>query len=305
MIKLTNADSFIRKFEIYGRKISRIPLTYFNGRKVNILMCKCGRRWICLPMMSEGVLETEGLEISNPPFALFESEDGNICATRNVRWEIRDTRVCSNFIYSEKVNFRIKLKDLETPLINIFPSNIRRKTRKASSNGLILKSGGKQYLKHFYRIYSHRMHTIGACPCGKSYIRKRLICGDYTLFIVYYQNKPIGAASLMRHNAEIMENEFFATATEFNHLYPSYLLHYGMMKFAMDNNCDYLLGRSTYESSVYEYKQHFKAEQYYLFWSYSHRTRNIRNIGFLKKLWKALPYRLMLFISPFVYQRIY
>jgi hypothetical protein len=102
-----------------------------------------------------------------------------------------------------------------------------------------------------------------------------------------------------------MENEFFATDSSFNHLYCSYLLHFAMMKFANQHQADYCLGRSASTGSVYDYKHHFKAEQYQLFWSYSHRTTNIRNRKYLYKLWRLLPYPLMLRIAPFVYSRIY
>ncbi|MDR1725810.1 MAG: aminoacyltransferase [Bacteroidales bacterium] len=305
MIELQNADEFIRKFERYGKKIHRIPLTFYNGRKVNLLMSKCGFRWLSLPYMSEGVLETDGIEIPNPFFSMYETEDGNICTTRNVRWEIRDRRAFSNFLYKDKINFCFNLKDANRTIFDFYPSNIRRKVRKALNNELVLKSGGRQYIKHFYKVYSRRMYEIGVCPAGRKYIRKRLACGDYTLFVVYYKNKPVGAASLMQNAPNIMENEFFATDSKFNNLYTSYLLHFGMMTCAKDANCDYLLGRSTYESSVYNYKLHFKAQQYQLFWSYSYRIKNIRDNRFFYRLWKILPYRVMLRIAPYVHRLIY
>ncbi|MDR1006250.1 MAG: hypothetical protein LBL74_05240 [Bacteroidales bacterium] len=305
MIELASADAFIKKFEIYGRKVTRIPLTYFSGSKVNLLMSKCGCRWICLPYMSEGVLETQGEEPLNPPFALFESEDGNLCATANVKWEIRDTRAYSNFLYTQKVNFRLPLCGLQTPVLDFFSPNVRRKIKKAENNGLIVKFGGKQYLNHFYKVYSRRMHAIGVPPVSKTYLRKRLICGDYWLFIVYNGKTPIGAASLMRNKEGLMENEFFATDSKSNHFYTSYLLHYSMMQFAHDEHCDYSLGRSTYESSVYYYKMHFKAEQYQLYWSFSYKHKNIRNYKILYRLWKLLPYRFVQWLSPFVYRFIY
>ena len=305
MIELGNADVFISNFERYGRKIQRIPLTYFDGRKVNLLMSKCGRRWICLPYLSEGVVETQNVEVENPPFALFESEDGNLCSTNNSRWEIRDRRAYSNHLYNAKVNFHFSIRDLDTPLLDVYPSNVKRKVKKAISNGLELKSGGRQYLNHFYKIYSRRMHTIGVCPCGKRYIKQRLKGDDYWLFVVYHGNKPVGVASLMKNSPLYMENEFFATDSDFNHLYTSYMLHYGMMSFAKEHQADYSLGRSTFDSSVYQYKQHFKAEQHQLFWSHSHRTTNIRNRKFLYTLWRLLPYRIMLLIAPFVYRRVF
>ncbi|MDR1847342.1 MAG: hypothetical protein LBR17_04410 [Bacteroidales bacterium] len=305
MIEIKDASNFIVNYEHYAKKVYRIPLTYFDGRQVNILMCKCGYRWIALPYMSIGIMETQGEPVKNPPFTLFESEEGNLCATANVRWEIRDTKAYSNFLYSDKVNYTIHLRDLTIPLIDSYPPNVRHKIRKAYNNGLIVKQGGESLVNHFYKVYSSRMFEIGICPASKYYIRKRIQNGDYFLFVIYKDNKPVGAASLQHTVMHFMENEFFATDTEYNCLYTSYLLHYAMMQFAQSKDSDYSLGRSTYDSSVHHYKQHFKAETHKLYWSFSHRTKNIRNNKFLYSLWRLLPYRLVLLLAPFVSRRIY
>jgi lipid II:glycine glycyltransferase (peptidoglycan interpeptide bridge formation enzyme) len=306
MIELANADKFIEMFEAYGKKVARVPLTYFSGRKVNLLMSKCGRRWICLPYLSEGVMETNPQNTGKYPFALFESEESNIYATRNVHWEIRDTKAYSNYIYCDKRNFKIDISDHSLALLDLYSPNVRRKIKKAIASGITVKQGGKELLNHFYRVYSRRMFQLGTCPCGRRFIQKRLSSGNYKLFVEYLNGKPIGAASLARNHPQIMENEFFSTQREYHQLYTSYILHFAMMGFARDANMSsYLLGRSTLGSSVYDYKKHFKAEEIRLFWSYSHKTKNIRNLKFLFKIWKAIPNPIIRILSGSIYRRIY
>ena len=42
MIELTRCDDFIERFEqLHGLKVHKVPLEYFDGRRVLLLMCKC------------------------------------------------------------------------------------------------------------------------------------------------------------------------------------------------------------------------------------------------------------------------
>lgn len=95
MIELSCAADFIKAFEnTYFLKVYKIPLTFFNGREVLLLMCRCPGRWIALPYFSEAYIQTnvDPDEKGHAPFVFVESEDGNIFCTRNIRWEIRDRK---------------------------------------------------------------------------------------------------------------------------------------------------------------------------------------------------------------------
>ena len=46
MIELTRCDELIKQFEqLHKLKVHKIPLEYFDGRRVLLLMCKCSGVW--------------------------------------------------------------------------------------------------------------------------------------------------------------------------------------------------------------------------------------------------------------------
>lgn len=117
---------------------------------------------------------------------------------------------------------------------------------------------------------------------------------------------PIGAATLMRRDEKSFENALFATDQNHNNLYTSYALHYEMMRFSLQEKAEsYYLGRSTRSSSVHDFKRHFHPIEFPLYWSYSHKTKNIRDNKLLKKLWRLLPFGVSKLIGGFFYKRIY
>lgn len=306
MIELVCADKFIKEFEkIHKLKVHKIPLNYFDGRSVLLLMCKCGNTWIALPHCSEGYVQIENSPSENPPlFSFVETQDGNLLCTKNIRWQIRDTRAYSSNVYADKLNFKITLKQ---DLMNqVFTSNVRRKIRKAHSLGIEVKTTGKKLIDHFYKVYSKRMFELGSPFATRDEIKKGLKLKKLTIFVAYLNNKPIGAATLFKRDETSFENALFATETKYNHCYTTYALHYAMMQYSLQSGAkSYYLGRSTRQSSVHEYKRHFNPEEIALYWSSSHKTKNIRDKKILKKLWRLLPFGVSKLIGGFFYKRIY
>ena len=110
MIELTRCDELIKQFEqLHKLKVHKVPLEYFDGRRVLLLMCKCSGVWTDLPFCSEGYVQTCEEEGAKYPFKFVESQDGNLFCSKNIKWQIRDTRVWSNNVYADKVNFRINI----------------------------------------------------------------------------------------------------------------------------------------------------------------------------------------------------
>jgi hypothetical protein len=305
MIELVCADSFIKTFEkLHDLKVHKIPLEYANGRRVLVLMCKCRGVWIALPHCSEAYVQTDLTNYKEtPPFSFVQTQDGNLLCTKNINWEIRDRMAFSSNVYADKLNFLIKL---ESDLMSVYSSNVRRKIRKAQSLGVEIRTKGKHLIRDFYKVYSKRMFELGSPFCSKEYIKKGVKLQTHKIFVAYFENKPIGAATLIKRDEESFENALFATQRESNQLYTSYLLHYEMMRFSLQENAKYYyLGRSTRMTSVHQYKKHFKPEEIPLYWSTSRKTKNIRDNKMLKKLWRLLPFALSKAIGSFFYKRIY
>ncbi|MBR1769014.1 MAG: GNAT family N-acetyltransferase [Bacteroidales bacterium] len=271
MIELQNADNFIKNFEtIYRKRIVRIPYTTKEGLRKTLLMCKCGKRWLALPYLSVAILENKITDRKTAPFKLFESEDGNIISTSKEEWEIRDTTGHSQYIYSDKILPTLNL-DFKENIWDLFPSDVKRKIRKAIKNGVEVEYGNsKKFLNAFYRAYTLRMKEIGIMPYGKNILFRKMKTGKYFVFIARKDKKVIGGGTLNLLSEDIFTNEFFSTLSEFNNLYTSYALHYAMICFAKEKGAKtYSFGRSTRNTSVHAYKKHWKAEEHNLYWSYS------------------------------------
>ena len=289
MIEIEDASSLIEQFEkIYKRKVYRFPFNFIGKKEFALLMVKCNNTYISLPYLSQGIVET------NPPKFDFQSLSNN--------WQIRDTIAHSDFIYSDKVNFEIDLQQGY-----FYTSDIRRKIRKAKLNGVIIKQGvDKNLINDFYKVYTKRMHQKGVPTIYKRQIIRKIKLNSTILFVAYKDNKPIGSASIDKITDSYFENNLFATLSSENKNYTSYLLHYSMINFSKEKNAKtYSFGRCTKDSSVYNFKKHFKAKEIPLYWSSSHKTTSIRKHKWLFFLWKCLPYRLTILLGGLIHKRIY
>ena len=289
MIEIENASSLIEQFEkIYKRKVYRFPFNFIGKKEFALLMVKCQNTYISLPYLSQGIIET------NPPKLDFQTLSNN--------WQIRDTIAHSDFIYSDKVNFEINLKQEYN-----YTSDIRRKIRKAQLNGVIIKQGvDKNLINDFYKVYTKRMHQKGVPAIYKRHLIRKIESNSTILFVAYKDNKPIGSASIDKITDSYFENNLFATLSSENKNYTSYLLHYSMINYCKENNAKtYSFGRCTKDSSVYNFKKHFKAKEIPLYWSSSHKTTSIRNNKWFFSLWKCLPYRLTILLGGLIHERIY
>ena len=307
MIEFSDASKFISDFEfIYSKKIIRIPYTTKEGVRKTILMCQCGKTFISLPYLSLGVTENKITDRKTAPFMLFETEEGNIISTSKKQWEIRDTLAHSPYIYSDKLFTWINLTEKQNTM-QLYASDIRRKIRKSEKEGIIIKHGtDKHLIKDFYRVYQLRMKEIGVAPIHKNIITRSIKCKRTVLFVAYKGKQAVGSATLDDMDNGVMANGLFATLSKFNHFYVSYALHNAMINFSKDKNAVYYsLGRSTRNSSVHNYKKHYKGEDIPLYWSYSKKKKNIRDYKLLYKLWGMLPFfitkRLGQVISKYVY----
>lgn len=289
MFELDKDIDFISYYEsAFKKKIYRIPFDY-NGIKVGLLCVKKNKNLISLPYLSLGAIVYNPKKLDNINY-------NNI--------EIRDIISHSDNIYSDKVNFEINLNAYK------YPSNIVRKINKSIKNNIIIQSYNyneinQEVLGDFYRVYSKRMHSIGVPIISKSQLRHRISSKKYQLFIAYYMGKPIGASSLNHINNNYFENEFIASNPKYNSLYTSYGLHNNMINTARENGGKiYSLGRSTRNSSVYDYKKHWKANEINLVWSNTSRIINPKLIDLFHNIYSFIPYRIAIILGQFIHRRM-
>lgn len=289
MIEVQDATSIIQRYEkIYKKKVYRFPFFVSGNKEVALLMAKCGKSYVSLPYLSQGIIETspQTYDFSSLP----------------KQWQIRDLIPHSKHTYTQKVSFEIDLRNNYN-----YTSPIRRKISKAIRSKINVHYGkSEKLIEDFYAVYSKRMHQIGVPPVSKRQIKLKIEENYSILFVAYKGIKPIGAASLDKITNTYFENNLMASLSSFNKYYTSYLLHHFMITYSKQNQGQtYCFGRSSKNSSVYAYKKHYKAKETPLFWSFSRKTSSIRNYKIFFSLWKLLPYRLTIIIGGIFHKRIY
>lgn len=219
----------------------------------------------------------------------------------------------NRFVKSEKVTYWIELKD-EVILFNSLGSNLRHKINKASRTGFVLKTGGIELLSDFYAVYRKNIAMLRSLNYGKGFFKglfENWFYGEIKFFVVYYQNKPAGAALLASYNG-FYENIFFATLREVRPFYISDWLHWQMMQYVFSKDEKkgpnhkspvYSFGRSTEYSSVHTYKSHWPVTITPLF-VYSD-LKDIKQNKLIKNIWGIVPQCIARNLGPKLIKRLY
>lgn len=176
---------------------------------------------------------------------------------------------------------------------------IRNRVRKAEKSGLIATSGGQELLGEFYRLWTIRMRQLGT-PCYSKNLFRNILktFPQYSrIFVVKLGDIAVGAAFSYSFNG-LGQCRWSATRTEFNGLSPNTLLYWSAIRhhcLAGDRTFDF--GRSTPNSSQYEFKRRWRTKPiqlHYQYWTQAdHKLSIVRpeNPKYKGKIqmWKKLP----------------
>lgn len=220
---------------------------------------------------------------------------------------LRDIGTIGNHVIDSKVISWIDIKN--KTIADTIPASQMAKVRKALQSGLYVRSGGNDLLQDFYAVYSRNMLRLGSPVLPKSFfwnILKEYKNGDALILCVYKEKKPVGAGFLMSY-AGFFENTWFSTLKDYNHLFPSQLLHHEMIQFAIQQEGHtYSFGRSSSGSGVHEYKRRWNTVDSIIYWNYDQEGKmDLRKAEFLSRLWKLLPLPLANSLGPILSARIY
>lgn len=302
MIVLQDATDFISQYEkIHGIKVYRIPFTAKTGERKALLMCKKRGKWVSLPYMSVGVMEEKIIDRHSAPFQIFENEESNYISSSRAPWEVRDIFAHSQYLYTDKVLTTLNIEKVDN-VWDLFSQHVINKINESIKYKVEITCGkSKKYINKFYEVYKKRMLEMDSAFISKRSVTRRVKNGLTTIFLAERNGEVIGGATLNTYEDGLFTNEWFSTLEEHNHYYPSYLLHYAMLRYAKENGGKiYSLGRSTRDSGVHKYKKHWNGEETTLFFSYSKKVKDIRQNQFYKKLWKHVPLFVKKIVSPLI-----
>jgi hypothetical protein len=200
-------------------------------------------------------------------------------------------------IASSKMSTVMPLSDNMDDMWVRLSSNLRRKINRSRQEDFVIRKGGLDLLDDFYSVYIENIRQLRSMSYSKAFFRdliKSYEGGECIFFVAYSGKKTVGAAMLMSY-MNFYENTYFASLQPGRKHYLGDLLHWNMVSHCLEresvapskNKAFYSFGRSTRDSGVYAYKNHWPVKNFplYIYTNYP----DIRNRDLLYSLWGMLP----------------
>jgi len=168
----------------------------------------------------------------------------------------------------DKVQMILDLPETPEQLMASFKSKLRSQIRRPLKDGLEIKSGGKELLNDFYRVFVENMRDLGSPVHAKKFLASVLAgVRNSRLFIVYRGNVPL-SCSLTLECGETLFNPWASSLRRYSCMSPNMLLYWSMLEYACDSGFKrFDFGRSTPNEGTYKFKQQWGAVGCPLHWA--------------------------------------
>lgn len=187
---------------------------------------------------------------------------------------------------------------------------IRNRIRKAMSSHIAIKQAGMELLEDFYRIWTIRMSQLGT-PCYHRRLFEGILdtfANEATIFLADLEGEVIGGLFAYEFNG-CAHTRWGAVLRQYDPISPNYLLNWTAIEFYCHKGADRLdFGRSTVNSSQYEFKRRWGAEPVGLNWQYwvpqggwlKILTPDSDGFKWKVQVWKRLPVVVTRTIGPWI-----
>jgi FemAB-related protein (PEP-CTERM system-associated) len=204
----------------------------------------------------------------------------------------------------------LKLPGSSRELMESFKSKLRSQIKKPMKEGLDVRSGGKELVEDFYKVFLVNMRDLGSPVHSKKLILSVLdeFENRARIFLVYKGKEPV-ASSLVIGFGKTLNNPWASSLKEYSRLSPNMLLYWGMLEYACDNGFEvFEFGRSTPGEGTYRFKEQWGATPAALHWHTislkgpQHtevQTEKDRFAGAVR-YWQKLPVPVTRLIGPYI-----
>jgi FemAB-related protein (PEP-CTERM system-associated) len=198
-----------------------------------------------------------------------------------------------------KVSMRLDLPSQFEVLLKGFPSNVRRRIRRAEREGMIVRFGRDELLDEFYQIFSKNMRDLGTPAYGRDFFSAvlKFFPLDARIVAISLKDRPL-AAGLIYGFRDMLEIPWVSSDRCYNHLAANMLLYGCVLEHACKEGFRVFdFGRSSPDSGTFRFKQQWGAVPVPLYWYYwlasgealpDLSPRNPR-YELAIKMWKRLP----------------
>lgn len=254
-----------------------------DGRTIGILLLAEVSSWwfgsflVSLPYLNHG-----GVWTSDPHAAsALIDEAVRLADELNVRYlemrhELEHHHPRLRHQLTSKVHMRLTLPASTEELWSQFKSKLRSQIRNAERRDFSVTWGGIELLKDFYDVFSHNMRDLGTPVYGKPLFRAILneFPNKAELCCVQAQGKAV-AAALLLHGANITEVPSASALRSFRSSNANMLMYWCLLQRAIARGSSIFdFGRSSIESSTYQFKKQWGAMPSPAVWQYYVRHGN-------------------------------
>jgi serine/alanine adding enzyme len=218
-------------------------------------------------------------------------------------------------VKTAKVCMQLSLPNEQEELWSSFSSNLRRKVRKATKEGMYTKFGGEEELDNFYSVFSWKMRDLGTPVYSKGFFRNILKAfpGSTRICTVYGKEGQAVASGFLIGFKERLEIPWVSSLKRYDRYYVNSLLYWSSLKFACEKGYQVFdFGRSTLGEGTYKFKEQWGANAVQLYWHYWLRgdgplpELNPKNPKYQLaiRMWKKLPIWLTKIIGPMIVKNL-
>lgn len=169
-----------------------------------------------------------------------------------------------------KVSMLLELAGDETVQWNHLNAKVRNQVRKARKSGLETVIGRDELLDGFYWVFSRNMRDLGTPVYGRAFFQNLLAAfPDSTRIISILLKGKTVASGIMTRYRQTLEMPWASSIRDFRALCPNNLLYWDAIRFGIATGASVFdFGRSTPDSSTFQFKKQWGAAPIPLYWQY-------------------------------------
>jgi FemAB-related protein (PEP-CTERM system-associated) len=171
---------------------------------------------------------------------------------------------------TDKVAMLLSLPGSADVLWKNLPAKVRAQVRRPERDGAVIRSGGKELVADFYRVFAENMRDLGTPVYAREFFSCVLdsFAESTRLFVVYLDDAPVAAGFVLGFGA-VLQIPWASSLRRANSIGVNMLLYWKILQFACESGYDtFDFGRCSLDGGTFRFKKQWGAEPRQLHWHY-------------------------------------